>query len=74
MISAGNMNAVRNLIHRLGKETQSLVRLAIEIAYFSRGSLSYAQVMDMSAGEREIALEFINERLEQAKKMPFPVF
>lgn len=68
------MNAVRNLIHRLGKETQSLVRLAIEIAYFSRGSLSYAQVMDMSAGEREIALEFINERLEQAKKMPFPVF
>lgn len=74
MISAGNMNAVRSLIQRLGKETQQLVRLAIELAYFSRGSLSYDQILGMSAGEREIALEFINERLEHAKKMPFPVF
>lgn len=68
------MNAVRILIQRLGKETQQLVRLAIEIAYYSRASLSYDQVLAMSAGEREIALEFINERLEHAKKMPFPVF
>ena len=74
MIRAGDMNAVRGLIERLGKEAKSLVRAALEISYFSRGAWSYAAVLAMSAGERDLAVEFINDRLEAAKKMAYPVF
>jgi len=68
------MSGVRVLIQRLGAEVKQLVRGAIEIAYFSRGSISYNEVLQMSAAERDLAIEFIQERLEAAKKMQFPVF
>lgn len=74
MIRSGNDAEIQGLITQLGKSTKSLVRTAIELAYFSRGSLSYSDVMAMSAGERELAAEFINHRLEIASKMPNPVF
>lgn len=74
MIKDGDMSGVRVLIQRLGAEVKQLVRGAIEIAYFSRGSISYNEVLQMSAAERDLAIEFIQERLEAAKKMQFPVF
>jgi len=74
MISAGDMRAVQSLIHRLGVEIKSLIRSAMEISYFSRGAWQYDTVLAMSAGEREMAVEFINERLKAAGKMQNPVF
>jgi 16S rRNA U516 pseudouridylate synthase RsuA-like enzyme len=68
MIRDGNMHEVRRIIEQLGAEIKQLVRSAIELSYFSRGAWSYETVLRMSAGEREIALEFINARLEAAKK------
>lgn len=68
------MPEVQSLIIQLGKSTKALVKTAVELSYFSRGSLSYETVMTMSAGEREIAADFINHRLEIASKMSFPVF
>jgi hypothetical protein len=74
MIKDGDMPGVRALIQRLSAEVKQLVRGAIEIAYFSRGAISYNEVLQMSAAERDLAIEFIQERLEAAKKMQFPVF
>ena len=74
MIGAGDMRAVQSLIHRLGGEIKGLIRSGLEISYFSRGAWQYDQVLAMSAGERELAVEFINERLKAASKMSFPVF
>ena len=68
------MRAVQKMIVRLGKEIQALIKSAIEISYFSRGAWPYDQVLAMSAGERELAVDFINERLKAAAKMTFPVF
>lgn len=74
MINAGDMRAAQLLIHRLGAEIKNLIKSALEISYFSRGAWQYDQVLAMSAAEREMAVEFINERLKAAGKMPFPVF
>jgi hypothetical protein len=74
MISAGDMRAVQGLIHRLGVEIKSLIKSSLEISYFSRGAWQYETVLAMSAGEREMAVEFINERLKAAGKMQHPVF
>lgn len=74
MINAGDMRAVQSLIHRLGIEIKGLITNALHISYFSRGGWQYETILAMSAGEREMAVEFVNDRLKAAGKMPFPVF
>ena len=74
MIRAGNMEAVGKLIKRLGAEIKGIVKSALEISYYSRGGWSYSEVLNMSQGERELAVEFINERLKVAAKQMFPVY
>lgn len=74
MIGMGDMEQVQKLINQLGKEIRILIRQAIEISYFSRGAISYYDVLNMSAGERDIATDFLEDRLKQASKMPFPVY
>jgi hypothetical protein len=74
MIRAGEMRAVQSLMSRLGAEIKGLIKSALEISYFSRGAWSYETVLAMSAGERELAVDFINERLKIAAKQTFPVY
>lgn len=74
MIKAGNMQAVEQHIIKLGVEIKRLVKTAFEISYWSRGAWSYHSVLGMSQAEREIATEFINERLKVASKSPHPVY
>jgi hypothetical protein len=74
MIRAGDMLAVQKMIDRLGAEIRNIVKSALEISYYSRGGWSYHQVLMMSQAEREMAAEFINERLKIAAKQTFPVY
>ena len=74
MIRYGDMVAVQRLIARLGSEVRALVKSALEISYYSRGAWPYHQVLMMSQGEREMASEFINDRLKVAAKQMFPVY
>ena len=74
MIRAGDMQAVGKLIKRLGGEIRNLVKSALEISYWSRGAWSYHQVLMMSQAERELAIDFINDRLQIAAKSMFPVY
>lgn len=59
---------------RLGAEIKGIVKSAIEISYFSRGAWNYHDVLKMSQAERELAVDFINKRLEIAAKQPYPVY
>jgi hypothetical protein len=51
-----------------------LLTAAFEISYYSRGAYPYETVLNMTALERDLAVEFINKRLEAAGKMTYPVF
>jgi len=66
MIDAGDMSKIQSHIMTLGKEVRSMIKSAFELSYFSRGAWSYQDVLQMCAAEREMALEFINKRLEIA--------
>jgi hypothetical protein len=68
------MPAVNKLIKRLGNEVKNIVKSALEISYFSRGAWGYHEVLMMSQGERELAVDFINERLKIASTSHFPVY
>ena len=74
MILTGDHTRIVGMIDRLHAEAKSLIQSAQEISYFSRGAWSYETVLRMSAVERDMAVEFINKRLEAASKMTFPVF
>ena len=62
------------MINSMARDTRSLLRQAVEIAWFSRGSIQYESALAMSPLERDIAIEFVNERLEAQKKSPHPVY
>jgi hypothetical protein len=62
------------MINGMGMDVRNLLKAAYEIAYFSRGGVQYDQVLKMTPLERDLAVDFINKRLEAAAKMPFPIF
>ncbi len=68
------MAAVQRLIMRMGAEIRGIINSALEISYFSRGAWSYERVLLMTQAEREMAVEFINKRLEIAGKSMYPVY
>lgn len=74
MIMSGDTSRISEVINSMGLDVRNLLRSAVEISYFTRGAIGYDQVLRMSALERDIAVEFINKRLEMAAKSPFPVY
>ena len=62
------------MISQLGYEIRNLVKTCLELSWYSRGAWSYESVLNMSAGERDIAIEFINKRLEVQAKSMHPVY
>jgi len=74
MIRYGNTEQIQQLMTMLGNDIRNIIRNALELSYFSRGAWSYEAVLNMSAGERDIAVDFINKRLEIAGKSMHPVY
>lgn len=74
MIMSGDGSRITEMINSLAMDTRNLLKAAFEISYFSRGAWSYDLVLQMSPLERDLAIEFINKRLEAASKSPHPVF
>lgn len=62
------------MINSMAIDVRNLLKSAIEISYFSRAAITYEEVKQISALERDLWVEFINKRLEQASKSPFPVY
>jgi hypothetical protein len=68
------MQDIQRTIKRLNKEIELLVKSCLELSWYSRGAWPYDQVLQMSAGERDVAFTFINKRLEQQQKVSYPVY
>ena len=59
---------------RLRAEAKRLVREAVELAWFMRGSLQYHNIMDMTPLERDVVKDFIKDHMENVKDHSFPVY
>jgi len=74
MIISGDNGRISEMINSMATDVRNLLNSAIEIAYFSRGALPYQTVLQMSPLERDLAIKFINKRLEIAAKSSHPVY
>jgi hypothetical protein len=74
MIMFGDSSRIAEMINALGIDTRNLLKQAVEIAWYSRGSIQYETALGMSPLERDIAIQFVNDRLEGQKKNPHPVY
>jgi hypothetical protein len=74
MIMSGDGVRIAGMINSLAIDTRNLIQAAIEISWFSRGAWPYETVLQMVPLERDIAVDFINKRLEAASKSPTPVY
>lgn len=74
MIISGDGDRTGEMINSMAIDVRNLLKAAIEIAYYSRGSIQYDKVLEMTPLERDLVVEFINKRLEAASKSPFPVY
>ena len=62
------------MISQLGAEIRNLIKSALELSWYSRGAWPYHTILQMSAGERDLALEFINKRMEAEAKKMYPTY
>lgn len=74
MISTGDSERISSMINALGLDVRNLLNQAVEIAWYSRGSIQYETALGMSPLERDIAIEFVNKRMESQKKNPNPIY
>ena len=74
MIISGDSSRIAEMINSLAVETRNLLKQAVSIAWFSRGSIQYWTALSMSPLERDLVVEFVTERLESQKKNPHPVY
>lgn len=74
MIISGDGGRTVEMINSMALDVRNLLKSAFEIAYYSRGSVQYDKVLEMTPLERDLAVEFINKRLEAAGKSAFPVY
>lgn len=74
MIMFGDTSRIAEMINSLAMDVRNLLKQAVEVAWYSRGSIQYGAALLMSPLERDIAISFVNDRLEGQKKNPNPVY
>ena len=71
----GDAEQINLMYVRLNRDTKTIINNAIQLAYFMRGAMIYNDIMyTMSFVERDMAMSFVNDRLESEGKNPHPVY
>ncbi len=71
----GDVEQINLMYLRLNRDTKTIINNIIQLVYFMRGAMEYNNVIySMSFIERDMAMSFVNDRLEQEGKNPHPVY
>jgi hypothetical protein len=65
---------IQKLIEGMDKECKAIKKNAWRQGWYSRGALSYEDALNLSADERDMVNEIIDENLETTKKSQLPFF
>lgn len=68
MIISGDTSRISEMINSLALDTRNLLKQALDVAWYSRGSIQYEAALMMSPLERDLAIELVNKRIEDQKK------
>jgi hypothetical protein len=62
------------MITEMAIDVRNLLSQAVEIAWFSRGSIQYHYALLMTPLERDVAIQFYTKRIESQKQSAHPVY
>lgn len=65
---------VKKLIEEMEKDSHDIKKVALQLAWYMRGSVSYTDVLNMSEIERKQINEIVESNLEITKKTELPFF
>ena len=77
MIGSGNNEIITSVISSFARQNEALIKQINQMLYYMRGSLNRDDVWAQSHVEREMIVEFLNERFKDAgdmMKKQIPVF
>lgn len=65
MLKSGSPKQISTMYSRLNNDTKQILNGITQLAYHMNGGMTYNQILfTMSYVEREIAMDFVNKRLE----------
>lgn len=67
MIGTRDQGIISQLISSFTRQNEDLVKQLFQLQYYFRGSMTRDDIYSMSYAERELAIEFINTRMEEAR-------
>jgi hypothetical protein len=65
---------LKKLIEAYEKDCDSVKKNAMQLSWYTRGGISYTDVLNLSSKEREMLNEMIESNLETTKKANLPFF
>ena len=65
---------MKSLIEQFEKDVAGIKKSALSMAWYMRGSVSYEDILNMSAEERTAINKLIESNLEVTKKTQMPFF
>lgn len=77
MIGFNDTEVIASVISAFTRQNEDLVKSIYQLMYYYRGALGRDDVWSLSHAERELAIEFLNERFKDAGeliKKQIPVF
>ena len=77
MIGSNRSDVIASVISSFTHQNEDLVKILLQIQYYFRGALTRDDIWMMSHAERELAVEFLNDRFKDASeyiKKQIPVF
>lgn len=74
MLRSRDPQKISQMIRRLKKEAENIIRDLVEITWFMRGGIQYFDAYELVPQERDAIKDFIKENLENQKKSPNPQF
>lgn len=55
-------------------QTKSILKEAVELTYFMRGSIQYEESLNLTFVERETMTKFLNEHIKRETKKVNPIY
>lgn len=77
MIGSNNLALIQQVLSSFTRENKALMDQLLQIMYYFRGALSRDDMWHLTWAEREVHIEFLNKRIDDAKDMiknSIPVF
>lgn len=69
MLRSGDATAIQKMFNRLSKEAEAVIKGCIRLTYYMKGAVQYEDMLCRSFIERRLIDEFVEERMEELKKI-----